>query len=76
MAYKRRHIRPDGSSEGKSALQQLAMCLKKEGDLSKANSYLKIALDDAVFYNNRLRMLEIAEKIHRYCQCVSEDNRR
>ena len=45
------------------ALQQLAMCLKKEGDLSKANSYLKIALDDAVFYNNRLRMLEIAEKI-------------
>lgn len=46
------------------ALQQLAMVLKKEeGDLSKANTYLKIALDDAIFYNNRLRMLEIAEKI-------------
>lgn len=46
------------------ALQQLAMFLKtEEGDLSKANSYLKIALDDAIFYNNRLRMLEIAEKI-------------
>lgn len=45
------------------ALQQLAMYLKKEGNLSKANSYLKIALDDAIFYNNRLRMLEIAEKI-------------
>lgn len=45
------------------ALQQLAMFLKEEGDVSKANSYLKIALDDAVFYNNRLRMLEIAEKI-------------
>lgn len=46
------------------ALQQLAMFLKTEGgDLSKANSYLKIALDDAIFYNNRLRMLEIAEKI-------------
>lgn len=45
------------------ALQQLAMLLKEEGNLSKANSYLKIALDDAVFYNNRLRMLEIAEKI-------------
>lgn len=45
------------------ALQQLAMLLKEEGNLSKANSYLKIALDDAIFYNNRLRMLEIAEKI-------------
>lgn len=46
------------------ALQQLALFLKtEEGDLYKANSYLKIALDDAIFYNNRLRMLEIAEKI-------------
>lgn len=46
------------------ALQQLAMYLKsEEGDLTRANSYLKIALEDAIFYNNRLRMLEIAEKI-------------
>lgn len=46
------------------ALQQLAMFIKEEeGDLAKANAYLKIALDDAIFYNNRLRMLEIAEKI-------------
>ena len=46
------------------ALQQLAMYLKtEEGDLTRANRYLKLALEDAVFYNNRLRMLEIAEKI-------------
>lgn len=46
------------------ALQELAMVLKTEDhDLSKANRYLRIALEDAVFYNNRLRMLEIAEKI-------------
>lgn len=46
------------------ALQQLAMYLNsEEGDLERANFYLKIALEDAVFYNNRLRMLEIAEKI-------------
>lgn len=46
------------------ALQQLAMYLKTEdGDLTRANRYLKLALEDAVFYNNRLRMLEIAEKI-------------
>lgn len=46
------------------ALQQLALYLKtEEGDLERANFYLKIALDDAIFYNNRLRMLEVAEKI-------------
>lgn len=46
------------------ALQQLALYLKEQdGDLDRANAYLKTALDDAVFYNNRLRMLEIAEKI-------------
>lgn len=46
------------------ALQELAIYLKnEEGDIVRANSYLKIALDDAIFYNNRLRMLEIAEKI-------------
>lgn len=46
------------------ALQQLALFFKnEEGDLLRANDYLKIALDDAIFYNNRLRMLEIAEKI-------------
>lgn len=46
------------------ALQQLALYLKEEeGDLERANSYLKLALEDAIFYNNRLRMLEVAEKI-------------
>lgn len=46
------------------ALQQLAMYLNiEEGDLVRANAYLKLALEDAIFYNNRLRMLEVAEKI-------------
>ncbi len=46
------------------ALQQLAMYLNnEEGDLERANAYLKLALEDAIFYNNRLRMLEVAEKI-------------
>lgn len=46
------------------ALQELALVLKTDdNDLSRANRYLRIALEDAVFYNNRLRMLEIAEKI-------------
>lgn len=45
------------------ALQQLALDIKtNEGDLETANRYLKYSLDDAIFYNNRLRMLEISEK--------------
>lgn len=45
------------------ALQQLALFLNnEEGDVERANAYLKLALEDAIFYNNRLRMLEIAEK--------------
>lgn len=45
------------------ALQQLAIYLKEKGDLRRADRYLKLALEDAIFYNNRLRMLEVAEKI-------------
>ncbi|MBD5365363.1 MAG: hypothetical protein HDR79_10540 [Bacteroides sp.] len=46
------------------ALQQLAIFLKEEeGDIKRANYYLELALEDAIFYNNRLRMLEAAEKI-------------
>lgn len=56
------------------ALQQLAMALKSDdGDLSKANQYLRIALEDAVFYNNRLRMLEIAEKIPNIANVYQDD---
>ena len=46
------------------ALQQLAIRLKtRYGDLERSNRYLKFALEDAIFYNNRLRMLEIARHI-------------
>lgn len=45
------------------ALQELALDIKNnEGDLKTANRYLKYSLEDALFYNNRLRMLEISEK--------------
>lgn len=63
------------------ALQQLAMFLKTEdGDLTRANTYLKIALEDAIYYNNRLRMLEIAEKIpdiaNVYQETIEDSNKR
>lgn len=45
------------------ALQELALDIKnRDGDLETANRYLKYSLEDAIFYNNRLRMLEISEK--------------
>lgn len=46
------------------ALQELALDIRTgDGDLATANQYLKYSLEDAIFYNNRLRMLEISNKI-------------
>lgn len=47
------------------ALQVLALDIAKSEnpDYKRANRYLQIALEDAKFYGNRLRMLEIAQKI-------------
>lgn len=47
------------------ALQDLATYLFKEGknNLERADNYINIALEDAKFYNNRLRILEISQKL-------------
>ncbi len=62
------------------ALQQLALFINKQyGDLERANRYLLYSLEDANFYNNRLRLLEIAHKfpdiIVSYQQKMAERNR-
>lgn len=46
------------------AMQELAMFIfkNKNEELERANRYLNYSMEDAVFYNNRLRMLEIARK--------------
>lgn len=46
------------------SMQELAMFLYETSDqeLEKANRYLNYSMEDAMFYNNRLRMLEIARK--------------
>lgn len=46
------------------SMQELAfhIYLQKKGGLEKANRYLNYAMEDAIFYVNRLRMLEIARK--------------
>lgn len=47
------------------ALQQLAFYIYDEDNsrAEEANNYLLVAMEDAVFYNSRLRMLQIAHKL-------------
>lgn len=46
------------------SMQELAMYLYQNSDseLVRANRYINYSMEDAMFYNNRLRMLEIAQK--------------
>lgn len=46
------------------ALQELALYIFKNNsrEAERANRYLSHSMEDALFYNNRLRMLEIAKK--------------
>ena len=45
------------------SLRQLAMLLYSEGDLDRAYRFLNIAVDDAVKYNARQRILELNEML-------------
>lgn len=48
------------------ALQELAVWLMKQGgskQINRADNYIRIALNDAQFYNSRLRVIEIAQKL-------------
>ena len=44
------------------AMQEIAAYLTLKNDIARANKYLLCALEDAVFYNNRLRLTQIARK--------------
>jgi DNA-binding CsgD family transcriptional regulator len=62
------------------ALQQLALFIdRKYDDVERANRYLLYSLEDAYFYNNRLRLIEIAKKfpdiIVSYQQKIVKRNR-
>jgi len=43
-----------------SALMSIAMTLFAEGDVERAERYIKVSMEDAKFYNNRLRMIEVS----------------
>lgn len=59
------------------ALQELALYIfkHKEGEEERANRFLNYSMEDALFYNNRLRMLEIAQKIPSIVTSYQEINR-
>ena len=63
------------------ALQTLAACLfeKDRQGLERAERYINISMEDAVFYNNRLRILEISHMlptiVNTYQDTVKEQNR-
>lgn len=58
------------------ALQELALYIFKtsEEEASRANRYLSHSLEDAMFYNNRLRLLEIARKFPSIVLSYQEQN--
>ncbi|MDH6310443.1 tetratricopeptide (TPR) repeat protein [Dysgonomonas sp. PFB1-18] len=43
------------------ALQNLASILYENGDMSRANTYVRIAMEDANFYNARQRKMQISQ---------------
>lgn len=59
------------------ALQELALYIfkHKEGETERANRFLNYSMEDALFYNNRLRMIEIAHKIPSIVTSYQEMNR-
>lgn len=59
------------------ALQELALYIfnHRGEDIEDANRYLNYSMEDALFYNNRLRMIEIAQKIPSIVTSYQEMNR-
>lgn len=60
------------------ALQQLALFIyhRHNDETARANRYLNIALEDAAFYNNRLRLLEISRKFPDITLSYQQENAR
>ena len=45
------------------SLRELAILLYNDGDIDRAYSYMKCAMEDAIFCNARLRMLEVSKML-------------
>ena len=43
-----------------SALQQIAIMQYEQGDIERADRYINVSMEDAKFYNNRLRMIDVS----------------
>jgi hypothetical protein len=60
------------------AMQELALYLfrNKPKDLDRAYTYIRLSMEDARFYNNRLRMVQISEKMPIIVNAFQEKNQR
>lgn len=57
-------------------MQELALYIfkNKSGEVARTNSYLNYSMEDAMFYNNRLRLLEIARKFPSIVRSYQKQN--
>lgn len=61
------------ATKDNASLFSLAQILLDRGDVERAFRYTQIALDDALFYNSKLRPLQIATKFQEIEQRYSEE---
>ncbi|MBQ7421513.1 MAG: hypothetical protein IJV27_05170 [Prevotella sp.] len=70
-----------GSTKENLALQYLAVRLfeQNEDDIERAERYINVSMEDAKFYNNRLRMLEVSQRlpliVSTYQTTIKQQNR-
>lgn len=59
------------------SMQELALHIYKTRveDVGQANRYLNYSMEDAIFYNNRLRLLEIAKKFPHIVVAYQQQNK-
>ena len=51
----------EGAVKENAALRELALLLYQKGDIERAYRYIKVALEDAIYSNARLRTFEVLE---------------
>lgn len=65
-----------GSIKENSSLRELAMVLLKEGDSERAYRYLIVSIDDARYYNTRLRNIQSIELVPAMVNSFQQDERK
>ena len=62
------------SVKDNASLTELAMTFFKEGDIERAHNYIDFSVEDAEFYNSRLRFVNISNKLSVISKAFEERN--